>query len=80
MDFNLTVTRHVEDRSVYHEKQELHYTPDTLLAKIKSEISQWNFDHEDDEELTFNIKKVKSQGETLGVNTSDNAQLEDRVG
>ena len=80
MDFNLTVTRHTEDRNIYHEKQELHYTPDTLLDHIKSEIAQWNIDREDDEELTFSLKKVSNNTETLGVSVNDELKITERIG
>lgn len=79
MDFELIITRHILEKK-WEDRKETHYTPDTLLAKIKSEIAQWNIDHEENEELSFNLKKVLSQGETLGISTGDSATTDDRVG
>lgn len=79
MDFELQITRHILEKK-WQDRKEIHYTPDILLAKIKSEIGQWNVDHEKDEELSFTIKKIPSQGETLGINTSDSAKVTTKFG
>jgi hypothetical protein len=51
-----------------------HYTPDKLLEELHSRISYWN-NFAPDTRLVFTLRKVPSEGETLGVAVGDSIDL-----
>lgn len=69
MDFELTIHIEHPDSSVDVETR-VFYTPDTMLAALHDTIGTWN-NFQSDCILTYTLKKIPSEGETLGVGVVD---------
>jgi hypothetical protein len=58
---------------------EVHYTPDTVLAKIKSEFANWNVNYSD-AKFDISLTKEDDGTETLGVGVVDKFDIKDFIG